>query len=348
MNNLLFNELRIVQCSKLTVLEQAMLKSNHLLENFVVALDSVEFHQNSYQPQELLHKERYIKLQQPHHVSKNVECFCTLRINGVSKEPYDSFNLGLHVGDDKEQVLKNRELVTSELGLNHLFFMDQTHSTDVILIDGNQQDEPPMGYKCDSLVSTLENAGIAVMTADCLPVLLFVPGSPVIAAIHCGWRGLVNGILENTISVIHQLGIDPAMIMMTMGPAIGPNSYEVGAEIYKDVVAQNLEYSSAFVARDLNETDGVQKYYFDLYKLAFIRYVHATEKFITPFMQKLSSSSISLHNNELNKIEQILRDARDSTKTKLPCFDTLKQNNFFYSYRASKETGRLASIIVSR
>lgn len=316
------------------------------LQDFVSALDSFVLTNKAEPFADSLYKDRYIKLKNPHEPSYCIEAFCTLRLHGHSVAPYDSFNLGLHVGDDAHAVALNRAQIKEDLGLKHLVFMDQTHSTDVLLVDDVLHQEPAQGFKCDAVVTTKANVGLAVMTADCLPVLLYVPGSTVVAAIHCGWRGLVNGIIENTIKVMTDVGVEPASIMMAMGPAIGPQSYEVGAEIFTAVIEQDSAYAKAFHARDLSETNGVQKYLFDLYQLAFMRYVKATNNSVLSFSKKLKKNEAVLGAEKVSKALSILADARDESKISLPKLDTLAQNDVFFSYRAAKVTGRMASIIV--
>lgn len=184
----------------------------------------------------------------------NVKTLISTRQGGASLPPYDSFNLGMHVGDNPQHVKQNREMFYRELPSEPVW-LNQTHSTTVIQAD--QIDSSPPD--ADASSTTQHGTVCVVMTADCLPVLLTDTKGTVVAAAHAGWRGLCNGILEN---VINQMAVNPADMMAWLGPAIGPDAFEVGAEVRDAFIQQLPQATKAFQPIDN------QKYLADIYLLA--------------------------------------------------------------------------------
>lgn len=153
----------------------------------------------------------------------NVSALTTLRKTGASKPPYDANNLGFHVGDNQQHVLINRQTLKIDLGLgNEPEWLDQIHSTVAITV------EEETNRIADAAITRSPNRPLAIMTADCLPILLTNRQGTEIAAIHAGWRGLVNGIVTNTLEKMHS---SPADLMAWIGPAICQSCYEVGQEV---------------------------------------------------------------------------------------------------------------------
>lgn len=190
----------------------------------------------------------------------NIHAFTTLRQGGVSQAPYDSFNLGDHVGDDKNSVKTNRTLLVEQFHLPQFpLFLNQTHSTRVIRLpyDGNNLD-------ADAVYTNQPNQVCLVMTADCLPVLFTNQQGTEVAAAHAGWRGLCDGVLEQT---IQQFQAEPQEIIAWLGPAIGPKSFQVGEEVRQQFIAQDPNAAQAFVP-DPSEQG---KYLADIYHLARLR-----------------------------------------------------------------------------
>lgn len=145
------------------------------------------------------------------------------RSGGVSAGPYSSFNLGGHVGDAADAVAANRAALTRALGLaQEPCWLDQVHGSDVLDIDT----QPP--GRADGAVSSMPGRACAVLTADCVPVLLAVRDGSRVGAAHAGWRGLAAGVLPATVS---RMGASPEQIQAWLGPAIGQTNYEVGAEV---------------------------------------------------------------------------------------------------------------------
>lgn len=149
----------------------------------------------------------------------NVRALTTLRYGGISSGVYDSFNLALHVEDNAEHVLQNRASLAKKLPSEPVW-LQQTHSTNVIC--ANTARDVPVA---DASFATAPSVVCAVLSADCLPVLLCDPDGTWIAAVHAGWRGLANGILEKTIAEA------PCELIAWLGPAIGPTVYAVGIDV---------------------------------------------------------------------------------------------------------------------
>lgn len=188
---------------------------------------------------------------------KNVRALQTTRQGGVSAAPYASLNLGDHVGDAPLMVAKNRMLLEPLLPSEPVW-LKQVHGTTVV--DAAHTSCLPVG---DASVSAHAGAVCVVMTADCLPVLLCDEAGSVVGAAHAGWRGLCDGVIEATVRAMNQ---PPQSLMAWLGPAIGPQAFEVGAEVRAAFVTHQPEAASAFVA-----TGAEEKYLADICQLARLR-----------------------------------------------------------------------------
>ena len=196
-------------------------------------------------------------LQPNWHAPPNVHAFTTLRHGGVSNVPYDSFNLGDHVGDEENAIKTNRTLLIKQFNLPQMpLFLTQTHSTRVLTLPYSGKN-----LEADAAYTTQTNQACLVMTADCLPVLFTNRQGNAVAAAHAGWRGLCDGILEETVKCF-QCPSDE--IIAWLGPAIGRTAFQVGGEVVQQFIAQDPQARSAFIA-DPN-TPG--KYLGDLYQIA--------------------------------------------------------------------------------
>ena len=184
-----------------------------------------------------------------------VRAAVTTRAGGVSTAPYDSLNLGLHVGDDAARVRENRRRLGEVLQLPaEPLWLRQVHGVAVARLPAQ-----PDRVEADAAVSTSAGGVCAILTADCLPVLLCDQQGSVVAAAHAGWRGLLAGVLEAT---VHAMNRPAAELMAWLGPAIGPSAFEVGGEVREAFTAHDSAAAQAFVA-------GVPgKYLADLYMLA--------------------------------------------------------------------------------
>ena len=158
----------------------------------------------------------------------------TSRAGGVSAAPYDSFNLGTHVGDDAADVAANRARLAQVLGLpeQRFVWMEQLHTNTVTLIDGPSA--TPV-EATDALVTRQKNLALCVLVADCTPVLLSDYTAGVIGAAHAGRMGARNGIVKNTVEAMVGLGAEPSRIQVLLGPAAAGESYEVPEGMALDV-----------------------------------------------------------------------------------------------------------------
>ncbi|MFE0191801.1 peptidoglycan editing factor PgeF [Streptomyces sp. NPDC059008] len=173
---------------------------------------------------------------QQHHESGAHFAF-TDRWGGVSAAPYEQLNLGGAVGDDPQAVRANRALVARELGLDPaaVVWMNQVHGRDVAVVDGpwREADVPCV----DAVVTTRRGLALAVLTADCTPVLLADPVAGIAGAAHAGRPGLVAGVVPAVVGAMVELGAAPERILARTGPAICGRCYEVPAAMRSEVAA---------------------------------------------------------------------------------------------------------------
>jgi YfiH family protein len=225
----------------------------------------------------------------------------TCREGGFSNAPYDSLNLGDQVGDDPQSVLLNRSLLMEHLP-NEPIWLKQVHGVNV-RTPNSQLDE------ADAMVTTNSNEVLAILTADCLPVLFTNQSGSVIGAAHAGWRGLCKGVLENTVKEMQLLSGARAArdILAWLGPAIGPDAFEVGEDVLTAFRDQKIPFpDQSFVA--IPNKPG--KYLANLYLLARSRLE--------------SMGVIHIYGGD---------------------YCTVNQAEQFFSYRRDGVTGRFASLI---
>lgn len=153
-----------------------------------------------------------------------VRALCTTRSGGVSRGRFAHLNLADHVGDDPVAVAHNRMLLRRRLCLpRDPYWLRQVHGCEVARADSD-----PPGCEADAAVGFAPGVVCAVLTADCLPLLFCDDAGTRVAAVHAGWRGLADGVVE---AAVGRLGIDPGQLLCWLGPAIGPASFEVGDEV---------------------------------------------------------------------------------------------------------------------
>jgi YfiH family protein len=186
---------------------------------------------------------------------RSVRALQTTRRGGVSQAPYDTLNLGDHVGDSPLAVAYNRQLLSALLPAEPAW-LDQVHGVEVASADA-----AGCLPRADACIARQPGSVCAVMTADCLPVLLCDEAGTVVGAAHAGWRGLCAGVIERTVAA---MGVPPQNLMAWLGPAIGPSVFEVGGEVRAAFVAANPQAQQAFVA--LPGTGG--KHLADIFLLA--------------------------------------------------------------------------------
>lgn len=158
----------------------------------------------------------------------------TTRAGGVSAPPFDTFNLGDHVGDDPKAVAANRARLAAAIGLadDHVIWMNQVHSANVALVDEPRTDAVD---DTDALVTTTPRLALAVVTADCVPVLMADARAGVVAAVHAGRVGAADGVVLRTLETMVANGAHAHDISVLLGPAVSGANYEVPAEMAAEV-----------------------------------------------------------------------------------------------------------------
>jgi len=239
----------------------------------------------------------------------NVRAAMTTRRGGVSVAPWDSLNLGVHVGDSHTSVLQNRRRVREEAGLpSEPVWLDQVHGTSVVLLDETHAVAAVAGQRprADAAVTSREGVVCSVQVADCMPVLFAARDGSVVGAAHAGWRGLAGGVLEATVQA---MGAPAAEIVSWLGPAIGPANFEVGEDVVEAFLrapapADRAATQAAFVPQPTG------KWLADLYALARLR---------------LAALGVT----------QVAGGGR--------C--TVAEKDSFFSFRRDGQTGRMAALI---
>ena len=198
----------------------------------------------------------------------HIHALVSTRLGGVSQPPYDTFNLAEHVGDRLEYVAQNRRLLRAHLPSEPLW-LKQIHSS-IVSTPAERSNHPNRPIEADGIVTTKPDEVLAIMTADCLPVLFAANDGSVIGAAHAGWRGLSSGVLENTVDAMLSLSphLSSADLFAYLGPAIGPSIYEVGEDVFKTFQESSIKPNgNDFVA--IPNKHG--KYLVNLYSLAKAR-----------------------------------------------------------------------------
>ena len=181
---------------------------------------------------------------------------------GVSTGFYQSLNCGFGSNDDPALIAENRRRVANSLGFqpDQMFGLRQTHSARVVTIDSTSDASIDARADADALITNNSGYALAILTADCVPVLFAAPEMGVIGAAHAGWRGAVDGVLEATIAMMAKQGIAPDQIEAVIGPAIQQPNYQVGDDLRHAVLAAHDD-ADVFFDHD-QDMDG--KYRFDL------------------------------------------------------------------------------------
>ena len=246
----------------------------------------------------------------------NVLAFTTTRlhpqkhtISQNSKiKPYSEFNLGEHVGDNLDQVKSNRKHLLNNLPPHSkIQWLEQVHGNNVVIIDSHS----PISLIADAAITQQKNISLAVMTADCLPILLTAADGSEIAAIHGGWKPLVKNIIENT---INRMLTPNKNIIAWLGPCIGKAAFEVGEEVKLAFESQSESFSSAFSIISTNQ-------------------VSTNNKHEVKYLANLAMiAKIQLEKLGVNQVHHLDH-----------CTYTDEQQ--YFSYRRDNVTGRMASII---
>ena len=189
---------------------------------------------------------------------KNLKhCFFS-RKNGVSKGYYESLNCGLGSDDEKENVLKNLEFVGSKINCKKesLITLNQKHTNQV----AHFKDAISVKNKlaADAIVCEVKNVGIAILTADCAPILFYDPKKKIIGCAHSGWKGALNGIIKNTIKKFNDLNSNTKDLIAVVGPCISKKNYEVKEDFFNKFISQNNKNEIFF------KENSKEKIFFDL------------------------------------------------------------------------------------
>ena len=189
---------------------------------------------------------------------KNIRhCFFS-RKNGFSKGYYESLNCGLGSNDNKENVLKNLDLVSKKIECKQesLITLNQTHSNQIIHFKNKNSVKNKLTG--DAIVSEVKNIGISILTADCAPILFYDPNKKIIGCAHSGWKGVLNGIIKNTVRKFNELNSNNDDLIAVIGPCIDKKNYEVKIDFFERFVSLDKKNKNFF-----KEIDD-EKYNFDL------------------------------------------------------------------------------------
>ncbi len=234
-----------------------------------------------------------------------VLAFTTTRIGGVSQAPYNDFNLAMHVNDNPSHVVTNREKLQEYMPDIEIKWLKQIHSNkavDAATID-------PDLVEADAAFTIESNIACAVLTADCLPILLSDEHGKCIAAVHAGWRGLLSGVVNNTVLAMSKYK-KPSYAWL--GPAIGPHVFEVGEDVYEGYMQSNPVFKNSFTVKktDIKKSP---KWNLNIYQAA-----------------------------------KVVLNTSDITNIFGGGYCTYTDSDQFFSYRRQAETGRMATIISTR
>jgi YfiH family protein len=197
----------------------------------------------------------------------DVDAGVTTRGGGVSSGPYATLNLSLHVGDSTPDVLENRRQLAAALGVSpsDFVFCNQSHGRNVTIVSPGDQGRGTLSLDdaipgTDALVTREPGVVLAVMAADCVPIVLLDPVARVLACVHAGWRGTVARAAGAAVEAMQSLGTCPADVIAGVGPAIAPDRYQVGPE-----VAQAAKQAFGASANSVIQPDGTGRWLFDLW-----------------------------------------------------------------------------------
>lgn len=231
-----------------------------------------------------------------------VRALSTTRAGGVSGSPWDSLNLGSHVEDNPDNVQQNRLRLaeSADLTSERIGWLNQVHGTDVVELT---PDNVGQIAKADASYTRHPGIACAILTADCLPVVLSDSEGTVVGAAHCGWRSLCGGVIENLVSA---MAAAPETLQAWLGPAIGPDSFEVGPEVRDAFLEHDPKSARAFKAK------GARAGHFmaDIYALATLR------------LNNLGVATVTGGG-----------------------LCTVQDSDRFFSYRRDGQTGRMATLV---
>ncbi len=195
-------------------------------------------------------------------LTNNIKAVFFNRLGGVSKQPYDSLNISLSVGDNKDDVLANRNIMAKHMGVveNRLFFLRQIHSANILKITEESLQSKTI-YEADAMITREKNIALVIQTADCLPVLMADTAHNIVAAVHAGWRGSINHIVPKTLTQMQDMGSNIKDIEVIFGAAIHQPSYEVDKSFKEEFLSQTKDNEAYFC-----DAPSKDYYLFDLIK----------------------------------------------------------------------------------
>jgi YfiH family protein len=233
---------------------------------------------------------------------QGVHALCSTRLGGVSRPPFDGLNLGDHVQDEPDAVAANRAIFQTQLCGAKPIFLSQVHGTRVLHLDATSTD----GTEADACLTRTPKLACTIMVADCLPLLFTDDRGQVVAAAHAGWRGLAQGVIEETVQAVCSAAqVHPSQVLAWLGPCIGPDAFEVGQD-----VIEALKFPDHYKPHPVH----AHKWLADLAGMARAR------------LGAMGVSSIS---------------GNDSTRA----WCTVSQPSRLFSYRRDGRTGRFAASI---
>ena len=245
---------------------------------------------------------------------KEIRHFVSTRTGGFSNPPYNSLNLGLHVGDDPKDVLENRKRLSVTIGiaLSHFTIGRQIHSGNVTIISKELRGKGSTNHQeaidaTDAMVTNVPDICMVILVADCVPMLFFDPVKRAIGVVHAGWKGTLQFIAQHTVRAMEKtFGSSPQDIMVGMGPSIGPCCYKVGPEVISQV--KNIFHTKKeYILNESKDGEG----YFDLWKA---------------------------------NLKQLLHSGIDRENIEMAMICTCHNSNLFFSYRHQKgDTGRFGA-----
>ncbi|HWW21559.1 MAG TPA: peptidoglycan editing factor PgeF [Steroidobacteraceae bacterium] len=238
-----------------------------------------------------------------------VRAACTLRDGGVSADPYASFNLAAHVGDDPRAVASNRARLLTGLRLPHEpLWLNQVHGTQVLEASGALSPGAGPPPQADAATTGTPGIVLAVLVADCMPILLCRRDGAGVAVAHAGWRGLAAGVVE---AAMAKLGVGAEQVLAWLGPSIGPSHFEVGDEVRAAFCAHDARAESGFTRNQRG------RWQCDLYQIA---------------TQRLRSLGVgSIHGDRLctySERERFFSHRRDGRTGRMAALIWLEPNRF--------------------
>ncbi|MDH6603892.1 YfiH family protein [Bacilli bacterium PM5-9] len=239
----------------------------------------------------------------------NILIITTNRLNGYSKSFFDSYNMAFHVEDNKDDVLKNYQILCNENNINYenIYIPSQTHSDVFKEVKVNEKNNLS---NCDALYTKDKDCYIGVLTADCLPIIIYFPDKEIIAAIHAGWVGSAKLIAYKLINyLITNEKVNPELASIYLCPSISKDVYEVGQDVYD--------------------------------KIACHEFINASECF-----EKISENKYLFDNRLFNKKQLFISGINIANIIDID--DCTYTNKNYFSYRRDNKTGRQLSLIGMR